>query len=155
MANAKAIILTDEDYEYLQSLTHQRTIQAQLVERAKILIYKAQGDANQTIADRLDTNINTVKLCLNKYKSGGIQEAIFDIQRKGRPVEITDDSVSWIINICLPASGRFGIFPGTLDTEKPARPCPKPCGRSRFSTAFYHNKTDGTENTFKERVETI
>lgn len=34
----------------------------------------------------------------NKYKSGGIQEALFDGQRKGRPVEITDDSVSWIIN---------------------------------------------------------
>lgn len=64
MANAKAIILTDEDYKYLQSLTRQRTIQAQVVERAKILIYKAQGDANQAIADRLDININTVKLCL-------------------------------------------------------------------------------------------
>ena len=70
MANAKAITLTDEDYGYLQSLTRQRTIQARVVERAKILIYKAQGDTNQTIADRLDVNINTVKLCLNKYNSG-------------------------------------------------------------------------------------
>ena len=34
MANAKAIILTDKDYAYLQSLTRQRTIQAQVVERA-------------------------------------------------------------------------------------------------------------------------
>lgn len=67
MVNAKSIILADENYEYLQSLTRPRTIQAQVVERAKILIYKAQGGANQTIADRLDININTVKLCLNKY----------------------------------------------------------------------------------------
>lgn len=108
MANAKAIILTNEDYEYLQSLTRQRTIQAQVVERAKILIYKAQGAANQTIADRLDININTVKLCLNKYKSGGVQEAIFDKQRKGRPVEITDDSVSWIINIACQRPADLG-----------------------------------------------
>ncbi len=108
MANAKAIILTDEDYEYLQSLTRQRTIQAQVVERAKILIYKAQGDANQTIADRLDININTVKLCLNKYKFGGIQEALSDKQRKGRPVEITDDSVSWIINIACQRPADLG-----------------------------------------------
>jgi len=41
MAKAKAIILADEDYEYLKSLTRQRTIQAQVVDRAKILIYKA------------------------------------------------------------------------------------------------------------------
>ena len=108
MAYAKAIILTDEDYEYLQSLTRQRTIQAQVVERARILIYKAQGDANQTIADRLDININTVKLCLNKYKSGGIQEALFDEQRKGRPVEITDDAVSWIINIACQRPADLG-----------------------------------------------
>lgn len=108
MANAKAIILTDKDYEYLQSLTRQRTIQAQVVDRAKILIYKAQGDANQTIADRLDININTVKLCLNKYKSGGIQEALCDGQRKGRPVEITDDCVSWIINIACQRPADLG-----------------------------------------------
>ncbi|MCD7920919.1 MAG: IS630 family transposase [Clostridiales bacterium] len=108
MANAKAIILTDEDHEYLQSLIRQRTIQAQVVERAKILIYKAQGDANQTIASRLDINVNTVKLCLNKYKSGGIQEALFDRQRKGRPVEITDDSVSWIINIACQRPADLG-----------------------------------------------
>jgi len=32
MANTKPIVLTDEDYEYLQSLVRQRTIQAQVVE---------------------------------------------------------------------------------------------------------------------------
>lgn len=52
--------------------------------------------------------INTVKLCLNKYKSGGIQEALFDAQRKGRPVEITDDSASWIINIACQRPADLG-----------------------------------------------
>ncbi len=108
MANAKAITITDDDYEYLQSLTRQRTIQAQIVDRAKILIYKAQGDANQAIADRLDVNINTVKLCLNKFKSGGIQKALFDEQRKGRPVEITDDAIAWIINIACQRPADLG-----------------------------------------------
>lgn len=108
MANAKAITITDEDYEYLQSLIRQRTIQAQIVDRAKILIYKAQGDASQAIADRLDVNINTVKLCLNKFKSGGIQEALFDKQRKGRPVEITDDAVAWIISIACQRPADLG-----------------------------------------------
>ena len=99
MANAKAIILADDDYEYLQSLVRQRTIQAQVVDRAKMLIYKAQGCASQAIADRLDVNIKTVNLCLKKFKSSGIQAALFDEQRRGRPVEITDDAVAWIINI--------------------------------------------------------
>ena len=99
MAHAKAITLTNDDLEYLQSLVRQRTIQAQVVDRAKILLYKSQGASNNDIAERLDVNINTVKLCLSKFKEGGVQRALFDDQRKGRPVEITDDAVTWIISL--------------------------------------------------------
>ena len=108
MANAKAIILSDDDYKYLQSLIRQRTIQAQTVDRAKMLIYKSQGNANRTIAERLDVNINTVKLCIKKYQSGGIQTALFDEQRKGRPVEITDDAVAWIISLACQRPADLG-----------------------------------------------
>ena len=41
MAHAKVITLTNDDLKYLQSLVRQRTIQAQIVERAKILLYKS------------------------------------------------------------------------------------------------------------------
>lgn len=40
------------------------------------------------IADRLDVNINTVKLCLNEYEEGGIPRALFDDQRADRSVDI-------------------------------------------------------------------
>ena len=99
MAHAKTITLTNDDLEYLQSLIRQRTIQAQVVDRAKILIYKSQGSSNSDIAERLDVNINTVKLCLSKFKEGGVQRALFDDPRKGRPVEITNDAISWMISI--------------------------------------------------------
>ena len=99
MAYAKAIKLNSDDIEYLQSLVRTRTIQAQVVDRAKMLLYKAQGESNRNIATRLDVNINTVKLCLSKFKEGGVQRALFDDQRKGRPVEITDDAVAWIIDV--------------------------------------------------------
>ncbi len=108
MAQAKVLDISTEDYEYLQSLTRQRTIQAQVVDRAKILIYKAQGASNSSIAERIDVNINTVKLCLNKYKAGGIEAALFDAQRKGRPVEITDDAIAWIINIACQRPADLG-----------------------------------------------
>ncbi|MBQ5475159.1 MAG: IS630 family transposase [Lachnospiraceae bacterium] len=108
MAHAKSITLTTEDEKFLHSLVMKRTIQAQVVDRAKILLYKAQGDSNQTIADRIDVNINTVKLCLHKYKEGGIDRALFDDQRKGRPVEITDDAVAWIIDIACQRPADLG-----------------------------------------------
>lgn len=54
MAHVYKIDLTDEEENYLQSLTRQRTIQAQVVDRAKTLLYKAEGMSNVDIADRLD-----------------------------------------------------------------------------------------------------
>lgn len=108
MAHAKSITLSDEDIKYLQSLTRQRTIQAQIVDRAKILLYKEQGESNNDIAIRLDVNINTVKLCLSKFREGGVQCALFDDQRKGRPVEITDDAVAWITNLACQRPADLG-----------------------------------------------
>ena len=108
MANTKTIELTNDEVTYLQSLIRQRTIQAQVVDRAKVLLYKAQGATNSDIAERLDVNINTVKLCLSKFKGGGVQRALFDDKRKGRPVEITDDAVAWIISIACQRPADLG-----------------------------------------------
>ena len=108
MASTKTIELTNDEVTYLQSLIRQRTIQAQVVDRAKVLLYKAQGATNSDIAERLDVNINTVKLCLSKFKEGGVQRALFDDNRKGRPVEITDDAVAWIISIACQRPADLG-----------------------------------------------
>ena len=108
MAHAQSITLTNEEVLYLQSLTRQRTIQAQVVDRAKMLFYKAQGASNSDIAERLDVNINTVKLCLSKFREGGVQRALFDDKRKGRPVEITDDAIAWIISIACQRPADLG-----------------------------------------------
>jgi transposase len=108
MAHAKSITLTDNDRKYLQTLIRQRTMQAQIIDRAKILIYKEQGNANGAIAERLDVHINTVRLCLEKFKAGGIQRALYDDPRSGRPVEITDDAVAWIISIACQRPADLG-----------------------------------------------
>ena len=108
MAFTKPIELSADDRDYLESLTRTRTIQAQVVDRAKILLYKADGMSNGAIAERIDVNINTVKLCLRKYKDGGIDNALFDAQRAGRPVEITDDAVSWIIDLACQRPADLG-----------------------------------------------
>ena len=108
MAFAKSIILTNEETDYLQSLTRCRTIQAQVVDRARILLYKSQGMSNSYIAEHLDVNINTVKLCISKFNNGGIETALFDAHRKGRPVEITSDATAWIIDIACQRPADLG-----------------------------------------------
>lgn len=102
------LLLHEGDYEYLRSLIKQRTIQAQVVIRAHILLDKAAGVSIRDIARIYDLSTNTVRLCLDKYKAGGVKAALFDEQRNGRPVEITDDAVAWIINIACQRPADLG-----------------------------------------------
>lgn len=105
---ANSLILNDGDYEYLRSLIKQRTIQAQVVIRAHILLDRYNGTPIRAIAHIYDISTNTVQLCITKYKEGGVNSALFDDQRKGRPVEITDDAVAWIIDLACQRPADLG-----------------------------------------------
>ena len=106
--NSSTLILKDGDYEYLHSLIKQRTIQAQVVIRAHILLDKANGITIRDIARIYDLSTNTVRLCIDKYKEGGTDRALFDDQRKGRPIEITDDAIAWMIDIACQRPADLG-----------------------------------------------
>ena len=96
---ATTISLTAQDREYLEAQTRARTIQAQTVNRARILLLKADGTPIDDIADKVGINRKSVMLCINKYLEGGVENALFDAPGRGRNTEITDDEKAWIINI--------------------------------------------------------
>ena len=93
------ITLTEEQRSYLELQTRARTIQAQTVCRARILLLRADGVSINDIADKVGINRCSVMLCLNKFKEGGVENALFDAPGRGRNAEITDDEKTWIINI--------------------------------------------------------
>ena len=47
------LTLSEEDKDYLKTLSKKRTIQAQIVDRAKILLYKSNGMTFSDIAEKL------------------------------------------------------------------------------------------------------
>ena len=100
--------LSDEDRDYLKSLSKKRTIQAQVVDRARILLYKADGMTFQEIADKLAISTATVRLCVSKFNKGGLDAALFDVQRPGRPSEITDDAKAWMLSIACQRPAELG-----------------------------------------------
>lgn len=102
------LALSNEDKDYLNSLSKKRTIQAQVVDRARILLYKAEGMTFEEIAERLAVSTATVRLCISKFNKGGVDAALFDIQRPGRPSEITDDAKAWIISVACQRPTELG-----------------------------------------------
>ena len=96
---ATTITLSTEDRAFLELQTRARTIQAQTVNRARILLLKADGNPIDDIADKVGLNRKSVMLCINKYLAGGVENALYDAPGRGRNAEITDDEKAWIINI--------------------------------------------------------
>ncbi len=96
---ASVISISDSDREYLEAQARARTIQAQTVNRARILLLKADGALIDDIAEKVGMNRKSVMLCINKYLEGGVENALFDAPGRGRNAEITDDEKAWIISI--------------------------------------------------------
>ena len=88
---ASTITLSTDERVYLEAQTRARTIQAQTVNRARILLLKADGISIDDIADKVGMNRKSVMLCISKYLEGGVENALFDAPGRGRNAEITDD----------------------------------------------------------------
>ena len=77
MGRKSSIInLTAEERDFLETQTRARTIQAQTVNRARILLLKADGYSINEIADKVGINRKSVMLCLKKYTEGGVESAL-------------------------------------------------------------------------------
>ena len=115
---ASSIELSNEEREYLELQTRARTIQAQTVTRARILLLRADSVSIDAIADKVGLNRCSVMLCLKKFKEGGIENALFDAPGRGRNAEITDEEKAWIINIACRKPIDFGYAAETWTYAK-------------------------------------
>lgn len=115
---SSTIILTQEEREYLKTQTRARTIQAQTVNRARILLLKADGCSINDIAEKVGLNRKSVMLCISKYVDGGVENALFDAPGRGRNAQITDDEKAWIINIACQKPVDFGYAAETWTYAK-------------------------------------
>lgn len=118
MANAKPLVLSSEDHKWLETIVRTRTLQAQVVTRARILLLKEAGDSVDAIAEKVDLNRNSVLLCLKKYKAGGVENAIYDAPGRGRNEQITDDEKAWIINVACQKPKEYGYSAETWTYAK-------------------------------------
>jgi len=107
-AKASILEITQGDKTYFESLARSRTMQAQIVQRARILLLKSEGISIDVIADKTGINRKSVMLCIEKYKKGGADNALYDAPGRGRNPETTDDEKAWIINIACQRPYELG-----------------------------------------------
>ena len=149
--NTSSIELTNADREYLQLQTRTRTIQTQTVNRARIILLKADGISIDEIADKVGMNRKSVMLCLKKYKEGGIENALFDAPGRGRNAEITDEEKAWIISLACQKPTDFGYSAETWTYAKLTSHINKTAEAAGFTRLSTIHKS--TVNTILEKAD--
>ena len=95
-----ALELTTDQRIQLDSLAQSRSLPHGLVQRAKIVLACADGEANSTIAKRMKLSNATVGKWRSRYRAQGI-EGLHDELRAGRPRTLEDERVAEVINTAL------------------------------------------------------
>ena len=103
-----ALKLTGDEELTLKKLSASRINEARIVERSKILLMYSQGEKPDNIAESLSTNKQKVYRIINKALSLGIEPALQDVRRTGKPRSIGDPARSYIIRIACTKPSELG-----------------------------------------------
>ena len=109
MAGSKtAVALREKDREMLERLARMRTAQAQTVTRARILLLRDSGETLVSIAEKVGLAVNSVRLGVTKYLEGGVEHALSDDARSGRPREIDDTDRAFVVDLACQRPADLG-----------------------------------------------
>lgn len=98
----KAVQFTDDERRKLESIRKSRKAQKRRVLRATILLESAAGNSDEAIARRHSISRSTVVLCIQKCLQFGLDAALMELPRSGKPRRLPDDALAWVQNCaCL------------------------------------------------------
>ena len=104
----RIIALRRGDRKRLEQLVRARTTAQRVVERAKIVLASAGGDAGNTICAQLGVSRPTVSRWLDRYEAEGLAGLTADRPRAGRPKRITVADEAAIIARTLDTAPQTG-----------------------------------------------
>lgn len=103
------LILREEEKSRLTDMSRSRTGSHATVQRARILLAYAEGMPISSIARKEHTDRPVVERCIDKALSGGIETALKDLPRSGRPPLITDEDKAWVTNLACTKPSEYGF----------------------------------------------
>ena len=90
-----ALQFTEPELRELNSIRKSRTEQKRRTLRAAILLDSLSGQSDQPIARSHDVSRSTVVLCIQKCLEFGLEAALGELLRPGKPRQLPDDAIAW------------------------------------------------------------
>jgi putative transposase len=111
--------LTDEERATLTTLLAKGSLKVRTFKRATGLLELDRGQSLQAVAQTLRVNYNTVAEWRDKHADGGLDTALYDKPRSGRPIEIDGVARAKITALaCTPAPEGHARWKLSLLAEK-------------------------------------
>lgn len=102
------LVLSAEDRTRLETIRRSRTEEKRRTVRAAILLDAANGMSDKANAAARQVNRNTVVLCVRKYRGFGLEAALGELPRSGKPRQISDEAIAWIQNLACQKPNDLG-----------------------------------------------
>ena len=139
-ATTTCLELAEGDREELEGIARTGTEMARRVDRARMLLAKAGGESAAPMAARLGVDPNTVKLCVRRYRDGGLGAALADAPGRGRPRGIGDGDRAWVVDVARARPADLGYAAETRPGEALARHVRGQAGP--FAVTYYCERRD-------------
>lgn len=107
-ATKYTVELTVEQREDLREMTRRGVHNAREIRRARTLLLLDKGLGRQKVAEMMEVTPTTISTTAKNFCNDGLEQALFDARRAGRPVELTkeDDARITAIACSEPPEGH-------------------------------------------------
>jgi transposase len=103
-----ALQFTEPERRKLESIGKSRTEEKRRTVRAAILLASLSGQSDESIARRHHVSRSTVVLCIQKCLQFGLDAALGDLPRPGKPRQLPDDAIAWVQNCACQKPKELG-----------------------------------------------
>src|SRR4029077_3547627 len=104
----RLLVFSEDEQRMLERLRKSRTEQKRRTVRAAILLDSVAGLSDQAIARAHGVNRNTVMLCIQKCLRFGVQAALGELPRSGKPRRVSDAAMAWVQNCACQKPKELG-----------------------------------------------
>jgi transposase len=103
-----ALQFTEPERRKLESIVKSRTEEKRRTVRAAILLASLSGQSDEAIARRHHVSRSTVVLCIQKCLQFGLDAALGELPRPGKPRQLPDDAIAWVQNCACQKPKELG-----------------------------------------------
>ena len=103
-----ALQFTEPELRKLRSIRKSRTEVKRRTVRAALLLDSLAGQGDEAIARRHCISRSTVVLCIRKCLQFGLDAALGELPRPGKPRQLPDDAIAWVLNCACQKPKELG-----------------------------------------------